>query len=101
MRRKSTQSLKESSVEQPSAKKFKRGGTVNTEDQPLGSWTPKAANWEDEIAEVDTIERDHATGKLWVFLSFTNGKKTRVGMDKVYKHCPLTMLRFYEQHLSV
>jgi Chromo shadow domain len=69
--------------------------------EKTGSWTPKSTNWENEIASIDTVERDRETGKLWVFIYFTNGKRSKVGMDKVYKHCPVAMLKFYERHLSV
>ena len=69
--------------------------------QKTGTWTPKTANWESEIASIDTVERDRETGKLWAYIFFTNNKRSKVGMEMVYKHCPLAMLKFYERHLSV
>lgn len=69
--------------------------------QKTGSWTPKKENWESEIASIDTVERDRDTGKLWAFIYFNNNKRSKVGMEMVYKHCPIAMLKFYEQHLLV
>ncbi len=69
--------------------------------QKTGSWTPKKENWESEIASIDTVERDRDTGKLWAFIYFNNNKRSKIGMELVYKHCPVAMLKFYERHLSV
>jgi chromobox protein 1 len=69
--------------------------------EKTGRWTPKKENWESEITSIDTVERDRESGKLWVFIYFTNGKRSKIGMEMVYKHCPLAMLKFYERHLSV
>lgn len=78
------------------------GGDKDCMEEPrqrLGSWVPKKENWDSEIASVDTVEQDQETGKLWAFITFNNHKRSKVGMEKVYKHCPLPMLKFYEQHL--
>jgi chromobox protein 1 len=77
------------------AKKSKR----NTTSEGLSKWTPHASNWEPEIERVDTIDRDSDTKKLNAYIIFKNGKRVKVGMEMVYKHCPRTMLRFYEEHL--
>lgn len=63
-----------------------------------GTWLPKKNDWTPEVERVDTIERDE-TGQLQAFLRFKNGKKTKVSMDRVKKHCPVPMLEFYETHL--
>jgi chromobox protein 1 len=46
---------------------------------------------------VDTIEQDDQG--LHVYLDWNNGKKTRHPIEKIYRKCPMKMLRFYEQHL--
>lgn len=80
-----------------SAKKSKRNGL----SEQLSSWTPASRNWEPEIERVDTIDRDPSTKKLNAYIIFKNGKRIKVGMEMVYKHCPKAMLKFYEEHLSV
>lgn len=104
-KRKSSSRLKATSPS-PVPKKSKR--TYGNDEelmgeiaQKTGSWVPKKENWESEIASIDTVERDRDTGKLWAFIYFTNNKRSKVGMELVYKHCPLAMLKFYERHLSV
>ncbi|KAF7504389.1 hypothetical protein GJ744_002255 [Endocarpon pusillum] len=109
-KRKSSSQLKPSSAS-PVPKKSKRTNG-NTDDdsmedinsqgiQKTGSWTPKKENWESEIASIDTVERDRETGKLWAFIYFNNNKRSKVGMEMVYKHCPIAMLKFYERHLKI
>jgi Chromo shadow domain len=104
-KRKSTSNLKTTSSP-PLPKKVKRtnGNDEDSMDetrQKTGTWMPKKENWESEIASIDTVERDRETGKLWAFIFFTNNRRSKVGMEMVYKHCPLAMLKFYERHLSV
>lgn len=105
-KRKSALQLKQTS-DSPVPKRSKRTNTndedsVNGSSQAASTWTPKSENWEREIDKIDTVERDGETGKLWAFILFKNNmKRTKVGMDKVYKHCPLAMLKFYERHLLV
>jgi hypothetical protein len=106
-KRKSSSQLKQSPSDSPVPKRSKRTNTndeefVDESSQTAATWTPKSENWEREIQTIDTVERDAETGKLWAFILFkSNMKRTKVGMDKVYKHCPLAMLKFYERHLSV
>ena len=69
-------------------------------DEGEGTWVPRDENWETQIVGVETLERDN-NGQLIAYIVFTNGKKTKVSMDKVYRHCPRPMLRFYEHHLYV
>ncbi len=94
-RRKSTQFLK---GETPSSTKRRK---KNGSPEELSDWTPSGLSWEKEIIRVDTVDRDPVTKKLTAYIMFKNKKMAKVGMDKVYKHCPLAMLKFYEDHLSV
>jgi len=64
-----------------------------------GNWIPKGDSWENAVQNVDTIERDGKDGQLYVFLHWNNDKKTKVGIERCYKMCPMRMLHFYEQHL--
>lgn len=61
-------------------------------------WLPKEKLWDDHIDEIETIQRDE-NSTLTAFIRWKNGRRAKVGMDKVYKHCPVPMLRFYEDHL--
>lgn len=104
-KRKSSSQLKAAS-DSPAPKKSKRAngngdGSMDDHPQRTGSWVPDTKNWESEIASIDTVERDRDTGKLWAFIYFTNGKRSRIGMEIVYQRCPIPMLKFYEKHLSV
>lgn len=104
-KRKSSSHLKAAS-DSPIPKRSKRTNGNDDESaaslpQTTGTWTPKKENWDNDIAAIDTVERDRDTGKLWAFIYFTNKKRSKVGMELVYKHCPLPMLKFYERHLSV
>jgi chromobox protein 1 len=65
----------------------------------LGSWLPNKVDWEADVEEVTHIERDAETDQLVVFVHWKNGRKTKVSMSQVYRHCPRPMLRFYEKHL--
>jgi chromobox protein 1 len=93
-KRKSTTTLPDQPI---SAKKSKRNGA----SEDLSTWTPIFKNWEPEIERVDTVDRDPDTKKLNAYIIFKNGKRIKVGMEMVYKHCPTAMLKFYEEHLSV
>lgn len=64
------------------------------------NWLPEETIWDEHILEVETIQRDE-NKNLTAFIRWKNGRRTKVGMDKVYIHCPVPMLRFYEDHLSV
>jgi chromobox protein 1 len=79
------------------AKRSKRNGS----SEDLSTWTPVQKNWEPEIERVDTVDRDPDTKKLNAYIIFKNGKRIKIGMEMVYKHCPRAMLKFYEDHLSV
>ena len=88
---KSTQSLRRQSTEDSPAPKRRKTDDVET-------WRPKREDWEPDVEAIDTIERDES-GQLLVYVLFKNGKKIKVSMEQVYKHCPRPMLRFYESHL--
>jgi chromobox protein 1 len=93
-KRKPTSSIPD---QQTSAKRPRRNGSPGG----LSMWTPTSKDWEPEIERVDTVDRDPATKKLHAYIIFRNGKRIKVGMEMVYKHCPRAMLKFYEEHLSV
>ena len=65
----------------------------------LSRWVPPKGSWEEDVMQVDTIERDDQG--LHIYLDWNNGKKTRHAIEKIYNKCPKKMLRFYEQHLYV
>ena len=83
----------------PAAKRQKRNGGFEREEIPEESWTPNKEDWEPLVNRIDTVEKDE-TGQLLAYIMFNNGKKTKVSMDKVYRHCPRPMLKFYENHLK-
>ncbi|KAJ9624357.1 hypothetical protein H2204_010810 [Knufia peltigerae] len=96
-RTKSRQSLKpQASQEQPQRKRQKRSAGESNNEQ---EWTPSAKDWEPQVDKIETVERNEA-GTLVAYILFKNGKKSKVTMDKVYQHCPIPMLRFYEDHLK-
>jgi chromobox protein 1 len=101
---KSKQSLRRqaSADESPApSKRQKRNGTKEApaEVDANETWTPTREDWEPLVVRIDTVEREES-GQLLAYILFNNGKKTKVGMDKVYRHCPRPMLKFYENHLK-
>ena len=94
-KRKSTTSLNKDSTT-PEPKRSKRGSSDDDEDR---SWTPKGFSWDKEVKEVETIDKDHDTGKLSGMISWQNGKKSKIGLDVCYQKLPQSMLKFYEAHL--
>ncbi|KEF60219.1 uncharacterized protein A1O9_05069 [Exophiala aquamarina CBS 119918] len=82
----------------PSAKRQKRNGSLGRPDL-TESWTPTKEDWEPLVLKIETVEKD-PSGQLVAYVVFNNGKKTKVGMDKIYRHCPRPMLKFYENHLK-
>lgn len=93
-KRKSTASLKDSATPEP--KRSKRGNSADDDDQ---GWTPKGSDWDKAVAEVQTIEKDDDSGKLYAYIYWDNGKKSKIGLDMCYKKLPQSMLKFYEAHL--
>ncbi|EXJ95495.1 hypothetical protein A1O1_00617 [Capronia coronata CBS 617.96] len=99
---KSKQSLRRqsSAEDSPAPKRQKRNGaSTASSSEEAGSWLPRKEDWEPEVQRIDTVEKTDS-GQLTAFILFTNGKKTKVSMDKVYRHCPRPMLKFYEEHLK-
>ncbi|EXJ61389.1 uncharacterized protein A1O5_11703 [Cladophialophora psammophila CBS 110553] len=99
----SKQKLREtpSSEEHRASKRRKRNKDVSAspaEETTEESWLPEGEDWEDQVASVEMVDQDD-NGLLHAYIKFKNGRRTRVGMDKIYKHCPRPMLRFYEGHL--
>lgn len=86
----------------PSKRRRKNGTkeiSAAADEEDEGTWTPSGQNWETQIDRIDTVEKDDS-GQLLAYILFKNGRKTKVGMDKVYVHCPVSMLKFYENHLK-
>ncbi|EXJ89546.1 hypothetical protein A1O3_02613 [Capronia epimyces CBS 606.96] len=99
---KSKQSLRRqsSAAGSPAPKRRKRNGArADSSSEDVGTWLPPKDDWESYIQKVETVEKNEF-GQLTAYILFNNGKKTRVGMDKVYRHCPRPMLKFYEDHLK-
>lgn len=52
-------------------------------------WYPgDGEDWEKLVASIDTIERDGASGGLFVYLNWKNGKKSRAAIEQCYDKCP-------------
>ncbi|KAI5280326.1 hypothetical protein KEM52_004148 [Ascosphaera acerosa] len=51
---------------------------------------PRSANWEKDVESIDTIMRDpdDPTGPLFVYLNWTDGRKSRVSTEVANKKCP-------------
>ncbi|KIV90315.1 hypothetical protein, variant [Exophiala mesophila] len=100
---KSKQSLRrEPSTEDspaPPSKRQRKNGADRSTGEREETWTPSKEDWEPFVVRVDAVERGD-DGQLLAYILFKNNKKTKVSMDKVYRHCPRPMLRFYEAHLK-
>ena len=103
-KRKSTASLRDSAAEPspvPTRKKRKEEPYESADDdlpEDEKDWTPNTVNWDSQIQTIETVERDEL-GNLSALIRFTNGRRVKIGMNMVYKHCPIPMLKFYENHL--
>ena len=47
---------------------------------------PPSGSWEDHIENIDAIQGDD--GKLWIYLTWKTGDKTRHDTKTIYKRCP-------------
>lgn len=74
---------------------------ANDSGDDEGGWFPKTTNWESAVDQIDHIDRDGKTGSLTAFIRWKDKTKpnTRVSMSRIYTHCPIAMLKFYELHL--
>ncbi|KAK4160058.1 hypothetical protein QBC43DRAFT_326091 [Cladorrhinum sp. PSN259] len=63
-------------------------------------WRPPPGSWENDVADLDACE-DEETGKLMVYLTWKNGKKTQHETPVIYQRCPQKMLQFYERHVRI
>lgn len=80
----------------PSAKQSK--GKSNRGE----SWMPPASwNWEKEVNEIVTVEKDPRTDILKMSVKWRNGKKSVINNELMREKCPQKLLDFYEKHLSV
>jgi chromobox protein 1 len=93
-KRKSNASLKNSTTPEP-----KRAKRVDSGDDDDEGWTPKGQDWDKFVTEVQTIEKDDRTGKLYAYIAWNGNKKSKIGLDQCYKRLPQSMLKFYEAHL--
>ncbi|KAI1324369.1 hypothetical protein F5Y16DRAFT_381284 [Xylariaceae sp. FL0255] len=64
------------------------------------AWKPPAGSWEDDVESIDACQ-DEQTGKLVVYLTWKNGRKTQHDTKVIYQRCPQKMLHFYERHVKV
>ncbi len=102
---KSKQSLRRqaSTSESPAPKRQRRsngaGAAGSASPEEVGTWLPAKEDWEPLVDKVETIERQEG-GQLMAFVLFTNGKRSRVSMEMIYRHCPRPMSKFYEEHLK-
>ncbi|KAK3998320.1 hypothetical protein QBC44DRAFT_314229 [Cladorrhinum sp. PSN332] len=96
---------RQSNTPQTSGKRSRRGnGHPTDSDTPVSvesvQWRPPPGSWENDIADLDACE-DEETGKLMVYLTWKNGKKTQHETPVIYQRCPQKMLQFYERHVRI
>lgn len=77
----------------PEKAEHKRRRKSKAADTPEGDgaadWVPKGKSWENDISRVDTIIRDTDDGLLYAYLHWTNGKKSKVSLERCYQKCPM------------
>jgi chromobox protein 1 len=81
-----------SSTPQAQTKRSRKNGSHPRDSEPPASakdaeWKPPPGSWEDHILSLDACE-DEETGKLMVFLTWKNGKKTQHPTSVIYQRCP-------------
>ncbi|KAI1341263.1 heterochromatin protein one [Xylariaceae sp. FL0016] len=83
-------------------KKRRNDGTSETPpaSASVRTWKPPAGSWEDDIESIDACH-DENTGKLIVYLTWKNGRKTQHDTKVIYQRCPQKMLHFYEKHVKI
>ncbi|KAB5566513.1 hypothetical protein GE09DRAFT_1107068 [Coniochaeta sp. 2T2.1] len=64
------------------------------------AWKPPSGLWEDHIADLDVIEDDES-GKLMVYVTWKDGRKTQHETSVIHKRAPQKMLQFYERHVRI
>ncbi|BCS04399.1 chromo domain-containing protein [Aspergillus luchuensis] len=84
----------ETTTESPEKEQADEGESDDT-----STWVPSSRNWEKEVDTVETIIRQPGTSNLLAFISWKNGRKSKVSLEMCYDKCPKKMLRFYESHL--
>lgn len=88
---------KRKSLPEPSAKKEtpkkrnKLAAPQSSEEESQADnshgWVPKGKNWETQVDSVETILRDK-DGKLYSYLNWNNGKKSKIAIETCYERCP-------------
>lgn len=80
-----------STPDKPPAKRERKSAvSAKTTPEPeVPDWVLHSQSWDSEIQTIDTIIRDAETGNLIVFLSWNNGKKSRVSLETCYERCPM------------
>ena len=83
-----------SAVKRQKTKNLAPASSIRWEE---AAWMPLKEDWEPQVVKVEAVERDES-GNLLAYVLFENGEQICVSMDKVHRHCPRAMLRFYEEH---
>ena len=101
-KRKSLGEPKEKKEKETPAKKRNKValGSGNDSEALSTDWVPKSKSWESEVNSVDTIQRDK-DGKLFAYLVFNNGKKSKVSIHMCYEKCPLKVRRNHITKLTL
>ncbi|KAI1101262.1 heterochromatin protein one [Jackrogersella minutella] len=83
-------------------KRRRNDSFMGSESPPASArpWKVPVGSWEDEVESVDACH-DENTGKLIVYLTWKNGRKTQHDTKVVYQRCPQKMLQFYERHVKI
>jgi len=68
------------------------------EDDDLQQQLIDSEDWEEQVDEVETVERN-ANGELMIYLNWKSGHKTIHLAEIVNRKCPQKIIKFYESHL--
>ncbi|GES76716.1 cysteine proteinase [Rhizophagus clarus] len=61
---------------------------------------PSLTNWEEEVDDVETVEKNSKDSGLLIYLNWKNGHRTRHPASVANLMCPQKIIRFYEEHLK-
>jgi hypothetical protein len=116
--KKATQGTKCRKTSSPIPKSLREGRPRRADADFIGAdWTPPSGSWDDEEVSIDACDKA-GDGKLVVYLTWKNGRKTKHNTSIIYKKCPQKvsnetcvncrtanhadgkqMLQFYEKHV--